>query len=569
VKHATKQYLATATLLVGMFTALQFIATGQIGRAVRDDAAFQLEQAARLTLSLLAERAFDDVLADSLGAAQELRVTLIARDGTVLGDSDVARDRLPDIENHADRPEVRAALSGNAGVAERASETIAQSQLYVAIPAPNGVLRLSRSLESATAAARARQQMIVALLAALVIAYPASRMTSRRLTRRLEVASGAISDLAVGRFRTRTRFEGGDPVATLGQAIDRLADSLEERVERSDERTADLRRLFDSLEDGVAFVDARALVQIRNPAFERLAGRSVPDGARMSTVFRSPVVLQAIERAQNGESTADEIPLGERTLLMSALPHRGGALLIFRDLTRLRRLEGVRRDFVANVSHELKTPLTSIVGFAEAMSSGDLSADVAETFGRRVLANASRMRRLVDDLLDLSLIESGSWSPDLESVVIEPAVRAAWQDVSPETEPGPTLVIDDPEESGVRADARAVHQILVNLLGNALRYAPPGSEVTVRVRATAGFVRTEVGDRGAGIPAAHLGRVFERFYRVDPGRSREQGGTGLGLAIVRHLVVAHGGDIGIDSAISRGTTVWFTLPASDVEPLIP
>ncbi|MFV1987649.1 MAG: ATP-binding protein [Gemmatimonadota bacterium] len=564
MKLATKLYLATAGFLVAMFLGLQYVATAQIGRAVREDAAFQLEQAARLTLYLLGDRPFDDALADSLGAAQKLRVTLLAANGTVLGDSDVPASRLPDVENHSGRPEVAAALAGGTGVAERASETIAQSQLYVAIPASGGALRLSRRLESvATAVTRARRQMFVALLVVLLLAYPASHMATGRFARRLERAESTIEGLSAGEFAVRTRFRGKDRVASLGQAIDRLADSLEERMGRSDERAADLRVLFDSLEDGVAFIDAASLLQIKNPAFERWVGRPVPTGSRMSMIFRSPGVLGAIERAQAGEPTTEEMALGRKTLLMSALPHRGGALVIFRDLTKLRQLEGVRRDFVANVSHELKTPLTSIVGFAEAMADGGLPPRKAEEFGGRVLANASRMRRLVDDLLDLSMIESGSWRPTLEPVRLGEAAREAWDDaIQGRHDESVTFVIDDPDASSVQADAHAVRQILRNLIENAIRYAPSESAITLRLRPERAFVRVEVLDEGPGIPSAHLSRVFERFYRVDPGRSREEGGTGLGLAIVKHLVVAHGGDVGMESEVSRGATAWFTLPRS-------
>jgi len=232
----------------------------------------------------------------------------------------------------------------------------------------------------------------------------------------------------------------------------------------------------------------------------------------------------------------------------------------------------VRQDFVSNVSHELKTPLTSLVGFAEAIADGGLPEGASRDFGKRIVANAARMRRLVDDLLDLALVESGGWSPTLEPVGIGAIAHAVWEELTPDTgrralgiQPGVTLEVEDPMRLVAHADVRSVHQILRNLISNAARYAPEGTQIRVRVAADGAFVRTEVIDEGPGIPSPHVDRVFERFYRADPGRSREQGGTGLGLSIVKHLVAAHGGEVGIQSAVSRGTTVWFTLPAS-IEP---
>ena len=236
--------------------------------------------------------------------------------------------------------------------------------------------------------------------------------------------------------------------------------------------------------------------------------------------------------------------------------------MVLRDLTRLRRLEGVRRDFVANVSHELKTPLTSVIGFAEPLTDPDLPREQVTSFAERILANGTRMRRLVEDLLDLSRIEGGSWQPEPGRVEIEPMARSVWQELDPVTESrGARLEVACDEAAAVEADPEALRQVLRNLLDNAVRHAPESSTVRVSARPVDGRVRLAVEDEGPGIPAEHRGRVFERFYRVDAGRSRASGGTGLGLSIVKHLVAAHGGEVGVDSEVGRGTAVWVTLPA--------
>src|SRR2546430_1656802 len=243
------------------------------------------------------------------------------------------------------------------------------------------------------------------------------------------------------------------------------------------------------------------------------------------------------------EAEPHELERGGRTLLVTgrALPN-GGGLLVIRDVTELRRLEAVRRDFVANVSHELKTPLTSIAGYAETLATEASPGTQTERFARPILSNARRMHRLVDDLLDLSRIESGRWQPDPERVDVRGLAGEAWTafaDRARERRIQFTAAAGDVHH--VTADPEALRQVLTNLLDNALRHTPAGGRITVSLESTPGGVIVSVADTGSGIAPEHLPRIFERFYRADPGRSREEGGTGLGLAIVKHLVEAHGG----------------------------
>ncbi len=561
VRLVTRLYAAIALLLIALFGVFQALAVADLAETAKGEVAYHLEQTGRLVESLMGDRRFDDALADSLGATHELRVTLIGADGAVLGDSDVEASRLSLVENHAGRPEVSEALDGRVGVAERMSSTVDRLFVYVAVPSRGRAIRFASSRAADhRAASKARWWMFLVLLVGLVIAYPIARWASSGIVRRLQRAEGALVDLAGGDLKARAQLTGVDRVASVGQAIDRLADALEERVEESDTRADNLRALFDGLEDAVAFVDADGTLQIRNPALERWVGQSVRIGDRLDELFKSPDIISAVNRAQVGETVTEELRFGNRIVLLSTRPHRGGAVLTLLDLTTLRSVEGVRRDFVANVSHELRTPLTSIMGFAEAIVGGELASETAHGFGERILANAARMRSLVDDLLDLSLIESGSWSPTLENVMPGAVALEVWNDlVGREVI---ALRIDDPDKLALEADDSAVRQILRNLLGNAIRYAPGGTRIVVGVRREGDSVRVDVSDEGPGISPEHLHRVFERFYRVDPARSREEGGTGLGLAIVKHLVGGHGGQVGIESEEGRGTTVWFTLPVA-------
>jgi signal transduction histidine kinase len=281
---------------------------------------------------------------------------------------------------------------------------------------------------------------------------------------------------------------------------------------------------------------------------------------------REPVLRAALDQSLGGASTPpSEAAVHGRTVAIASRPlPTAGAVVTVLDLTVLRRLETIRRDFVANVSHELKTPLTAVSGFAETLLDEDIPAEQRRRFVETIRDNAGRMQRIVDDLLDLSRIESGSWHPRLGVVEVESVVRDIFAAVQP-TASAKGLVLSaeiPPATARVHADPMAFRQVLSNLVENAVRYTREGN-VTLRTRLGARGVWVDVLDTGVGIAPEHLPRIFERFYRVDAGRSREQGGTGLGLAIVRHMVEAHGGRVESASVVGRGTTISVLFPEAD------
>jgi signal transduction histidine kinase len=280
--------------------------------------------------------------------------------------------------------------------------------------------------------------------------------------------------------------------------------------------------------------------------------------------MRSKEARAALAGITDGEPVADrEITVGDRTYLLNArqLP-AGGVVIVLHDLTRLKRLETVRRDFVANASHELKTPLTAISGYAETLLADRPEPELTTRFLETILSNARRMQRLVDDQLDLSRVESGGWTPAVERTAIEPLAREAWTLATTSSPAAPRLTIEiEPAASFVSADPEALRQVFRNLFENAVRYSPTGGSVGVEAAIEQEGARISVRDSGAGIASEHLPRIFERFYRVDPSRSREQGGTGLGLAIVKHLVEGHGGWVRAESELGRGTTIHTWWPS--------
>ena len=523
-----------------------------------------LERQARLIQSTIGNQMFSDSLADALGDASASRITLIDPTGLVVGDSEVGEDRLPQVENHADRPEVAQALRGSPGSAIRSSETVSLRLLYVALPDSRGAVRVSVPLSRADAlVTRSRQWVLAGGLVTMLLVTLLGRQLVRFWQRPVTRLKDTLAAIGRGEMGHRVGFEGGGALAAVGQSVDEAAARLEERMAELAREATDLAGMFDELEDGVAQVDREGLIVRANSAFEARVGRSELAGERIASLFRDPGNLAAVQEAIDGSPGTNESTIGLRTVLLTARPDARGALVVLRDLTRTRQLEGMRRDFVANVSHELKTPLTNVLGFAEAIAEDEEVPEGPRGFADRIVANSRRMQVLVDDLLDLSRIESGVWTPEPIDLELTAVTLEAWSgfDRRPD-DAGINLTTDIPEGLTIHVDADAMRQILRNLLDNAIRYAPSGTSVTVTARRGDGHAHMTVEDEGPGIPTAHLERVFERFYRIDAARSREAGGTGLGLSIVKHLVVAHGGDVGIESEVGRGTRVWLVLPTS-------
>jgi len=316
--------------------------------------------------------------------------------------------------------------------------------------------------------------------------------------------------------------------------------------------------------DGVIAADSAGRIGTCNAAARRMLGRSAGEPIpELGLLFLEKSSRDFVRDVVAGQEVDErELSVGGRVLLGTGrmLPD-GGTLFVLRDVTALRRLETVRRDFVANVSHELKTPLTSIAGYAETIAAEAEAESPARHFASTILANAKRMHRLVEDLLDLSKIESGGWRPVPRVVDLSAAARDAWSPFAEAADDrGVTFELKVPPSVSLAVDPDALRQILSNLYDNSLRHTPRGGLITVWSAPAGEGVVIEVRDTGSGIPAEHLPRIFERFYRADPARSRDQGGTGLGLAIVKHLVEAHSGRVDAESTPGKGTTVRIVLP---------
>jgi two-component system phosphate regulon sensor histidine kinase PhoR len=521
---------------------------------------------------------------DSLAAWAEwvsesgARVTVVSPDGTVLADSDEDPARLP---NHGDRAEVKAAWADGRGRATRLSPSLRQDSAYLAVRvswASTGpvVLRLALPLRTVNQAiGDVRAPLAAILVLALAIGGSVAFVMSRRFSKRVSRLKSFLLRVAEGDFRAEPIVEGGDEIAELqgsvNQTVERLARSMRLLENERNQSAA----ILSSMSEGVAVVDRDERIQYSNPAFRRAlhSGREQTfEGRRLVEVTRQSEILAMVQGVlKGGERMEAEIAtagLKPRHFLVRAAPAgETGAVLVVLDITEIRRLERVRRDFVANVSHELRTPLTAIQGFAETLLRGALDEpENSRRFVEIIRDHAWRLARLTEDLLKLSRIEAGKLELELRPMSIANVVEQCAETARLKlTEKRQSLTVSVCEPSPIaRTDSHALLDVLRNLLDNAIQYTPEDGHIAVRVEVGGADgneeVRIAVQDDGIGIPASSHDRIFERFYRVDPARSRKVGGTGLGLSISKHLVEGMGGRIELESQLGRGSTFTVVLP---------
>ncbi len=509
-------------------------------------------------------------------AASGARVTVITESGQVLADSQADAATM---ENHSNRPEVRQAFAAGDGRSIRHSATINRDLLYYAVrqPLPGGppvVLRFAlprAALDEVLG--QFRRQLAVASLLILLVTGTASLMVSRSFSERVERLKDFSRRVAEGDFRPVEAARSGDSLEALALSLNETAARLDSTIRTlKDERNLSA-AILGSMVEGVAVVSAGERLVFANPAFVEILGLDVPPtaGNALVEVVRQTELIEAVRQVLRGEPAVHvEIVTGTlkpryfaSTVAAVRAAETTGAVAVLHDITDLRRLERVRRDFVANVSHEFKTPLTAIQGFAETLLGG--AVDDPQNRGRFleiILDHARRLARLTDDLLRLSQIEADRLELEIRPLRAEQLIencletsrmRAGEKKISLSVEIPGTL----PE---IAADRRRLAEVLQNLLDNAVQYTQPGGHIAVRAAAADREVILTVADTGIGIPAADQPRIFERFYRVDAARSREAGGTGLGLAIAKHLVEAQGGRIWVESEVGQGSQFHFSVP---------
>ena len=562
-----RRLLLGALVVVLIFVAaIVVLAGGRLRHRLIEEKQDELARDARLVATQWTRETNADSLAHRAGGALGYRVTLIDSAGVVVGDAEFDTPARRRLENHSTRPEVIAARDSGTGSALRHSASAGDDELYVAVRHPFGFVRVSlttRRLDDVVNGARRDVLMsgLVVLFGVLVIAWLFARTVTRPIVELRDVARA----IAGGDLTRRPALSAPGEVGDLATALHRMAEQLSSRLSAMQADELLMTAVLESLEEGVLALDEHGMIVRMNQRARSLLELTTPLPFARELLPREQELRAAVEAGLAGETVPPtETRLHDLTIAVASHPlATGGAVVTVLDLTILRRLETIRRDFVANVSHELKTPLTAVSGYADTLLDDEIPLEQRRRFVETIRDNAGRMQRIVDDLLDLSRIESGSWQPRPRAVDISGVTRdvfAAVRDTADRKDVA--LVAEIPAAAAVvRVDPTALRQVLGNLVENAVRYTTSGS-VTVRSRLGDGGTWIDVLDTGTGIAAEHLPRIFERFYRVDPARSREQGGTGLGLAIVRHLVDAHEGRVVAASVPGRGTTISVFFPTA-------
>lgn len=523
-----------------------------------------------------------DATADQIGKDLNVRATIIGLDGKVLGDSSFTLKELGQLENHLNRPEVQEARKKGSGISHRYSSSVREGMSYAAVPfgrpKSQGFLRISVALsEISMISSRLEKLLWVSIIFSLVLFLGVSFLASVIITKPIERISRVAQDIAGGDFSKKALVESHDEIADLAKAIDFMSQEISRRIDEVTAAKGRLEAVFLSMTEGVMVVSGDGRIVLMNETLKKiLRVEHEPAGRRPLEVIRNVEVQDIVERVlQKSEGTETRemtflLP-EEKVLRVHAAPVRAenateGAVLVFHDITDLRRLETIRKDFVANVSHELRTPVASIKGYAETLLEGAIEDKVHNReFLKIIYTESDRLAKLVDDLLELARLESGKSTLSFKACRIKDIfdwVIAGLSKQAQERSIGIEARIPA-NLSPVRADESAVAQIFLNLIQNALKYNKPNGSITVSAREKGDMVEVSVSDTGIGIPPEDLSRVFERFYRVDKARSRELGGTGLGLSIVKHIVQAHGGEVSVESELGQGSTFRFSIPKNE------
>jgi len=590
----TKLALAFFALLLSVLVAVDFFADRALRQDYERTAFRQLETVARLAQasppqlrSLPAETSEDKTaLQDWMRriAASGVRVTVIAADGSVAADS--TSDALT-MESHANRPEFVQALAEGSGRSIRRSQTLRRELLYYAVreKAANGkpyVLRFALPEESEEMVKEVlwpfRRRLWAASLAILAVAGAIVVLVSKNFSGRIERLTAFSQRVAEGDFRPQSSDGTGDALDVLGSSLNQTATRLDRTIHTLTEERNLSSAILGSMVEGVLVVNAAERVVFANHSFAEILGLNLPPqaGSGLVEVVRQTELIEAVRKVLGGEPRVEsEIVTGTlrqhffaATVASVSTTGTNGAVLVLHDVTALRKLERVRRDFVANVSHEFRTPLTAIQGFAETLQAGAM--DDPQNRGRFlgiIVEHSRRLARLTEDLLMLSKMDADRLEFETRRIPVGPFVESCIETAQPRaTDKDLKLVVNLSDRvPDIAGDRRRLTEVLQNLLDNAIQYTPSGGQISVSTRVENEEVVFTVSDTGIGIPQADQPRIFERFYRVDVARSREVGGTGLGLSIAKHLVEGHGGRIWVESEVGQGSQFHFSVPIFDVE----
>ena len=587
--------------LYATYLVIVVLCTAAVGfyavRSVRDFYLDHTERELQARAALVREHVLPAIAADTpqelealvqrLGEASGTRITIIAADrpgasrGQVLAESDSDPVQM---EDHAFRPEFLAAVQGRPGQAIRYSRTLRQDMMYVAVPATEDG-RLTTVIRTALPLTRVNNALaslygsiLISATVAAVLAAVIGLSVSRRISGQMREIKVGAERMAAGDFTHKLHVPQVEEFASVAESINQMGEELDGKLRTLTHERNEREAVLSSMVEGVLAVDTDERVIAVNAAAARLLDTdpASAEGKTIQEVVRNPDLQHVVAQTLGGHRPVEadivlRVGAEERNLQANGTLLHGddggddvGAVVVLNDVTRLKRLEAVRRDFVANVSHELKTPVTSIKGFAETLEDGALDDPAAaHRFVRIISGQADRLNSIIEDLLALSTLEQSGDSPllQLEEADLCDVVAVALEVCGPKAEAKSIELREDcPGCLLARVSPPLLEQAVVNLIDNAVKYSAEGSTVVVTLEEAGDEVIVSVTDEGQGIAGEHLPRLFERFYRVDKARSRDLGGTGLGLAIVKHVAQIHGGRVSVDSVVGRGSTFRIHLP---------
>jgi two-component system phosphate regulon sensor histidine kinase PhoR len=577
-----------ATLLVLINVATRMLLPSYLQEQIRADLTRAAFFAREAFAPLLAEGSKPDLvainqLARELSKDTGLRVAVITATGVVIGESDKPQPSLPPIENQLQRPEVREAQRTGVGAAIRRSSATNVELMYVAIRAATashphlaGYVRLAIPLEQvANTISHVNNMIALSSLVIGLISVPVLFHLTRRLTQPIENMRRMAKEITAGNFTSRPIGRTAGELGELAQALNAMSAQLDQRLRQLAEEKAELNATLANMIEGVLVVDTSSRIRIANDTVRRQFG--LTDQATGKTVMetiRSAALHDLIQTGlASGNVVSRELTFfthEERVFDVSVVCLQRddkpmGAVIVLHDITRIKKLENLRKDFVANVSHELRTPLSIIKGYIETLLEPEPpDAETTRQFLVTIQKHTRRLENLLADLLSISALESQQARLSFEPCNLRDVALTVVDELTAQADVKQITIHNNLTSSlpEVKADRAKLHQVFTNLLDNAIKYTQPTGQITISAVARDKEVNVIVADNGPGIAAEHLPHVFERFYRVDKARSREVGGTGLGLSIVKHIVQAHGGRVWAESELGKGSRFCFTLPAA-------